>query len=90
MILKSPVFAATLVQSWRRAPPPVMEKHLIADGSEDVGSMPAEFTAHIKAESEQWKRVIKQGGTKAQWLQCRAVNPPNLISKVVSGSYLSC
>jgi len=45
---------------------PAMEKHLIADGSEGVGSTPAEFTAHIKAESEQWKRVIKQGGIKAQ------------------------
>ncbi len=44
---------------------PAMEKHLIADGSEGVGSMPAEFTAHIKAESEQWKQVIKQGGIKA-------------------------
>ncbi len=45
---------------------PTMEKHLIADGSEGVGSTPAQFTAHIKAESEQWKRVIKQGGIKAQ------------------------
>lgn len=45
---------------------PAMEKHLIADGSEGVGSSPAEFTEHIKAESEQWKRVIKQGGIKAQ------------------------
>jgi tripartite-type tricarboxylate transporter receptor subunit TctC len=31
-----------------------------------VGSTPAEFTAHIKAESERWKRVIKQGGIKPQ------------------------
>ena len=45
---------------------PTMEKHLIADGSEGVGSTPVQFTAHIKAESEQWKRVIKQGGIKAQ------------------------
>lgn len=43
-----------------------MMKHLIADGSEGVGSTPAEFTAHIRAESEQWRRVIKQGGIKAQ------------------------
>jgi tripartite-type tricarboxylate transporter receptor subunit TctC len=44
---------------------PTMMKHLIADGSEGVGSTAAEFTAHIKAESEQWRRVIKQGGIKA-------------------------
>ena len=45
---------------------PAMMKHLIADGSEGVGSSPAEFTAHIRAESEQWRRVIRQGGIKAQ------------------------
>jgi tripartite-type tricarboxylate transporter receptor subunit TctC len=44
---------------------PAMMKHLIADGSEGVGSTPAEFTAHIRAESDQWRRVIKQGGIKA-------------------------
>jgi len=45
---------------------PAMEKHLVADGSEGVGSTPEEFTAHIRAESEQWRRVIKEGGIKAQ------------------------
>lgn len=45
---------------------PAMMKHLIADGSEGVGSTPAEFTAHIRAESAQWRRVIKQGGIKAR------------------------
>lgn len=45
---------------------PVMMKHLVADGSEGVGSTPAEFGKHIRAESEQWRRVIKQGGIKAQ------------------------
>jgi tripartite-type tricarboxylate transporter receptor subunit TctC len=45
---------------------PAMEKHLLADGSEAVGSTPAEFTAHIRAESEQWRRVIREGGIKAQ------------------------
>jgi tripartite-type tricarboxylate transporter receptor subunit TctC len=45
---------------------PAMMKHLVADGSEGVGSTPAEFTKHIRAESEQWRRVIKQGGIKAQ------------------------
>lgn len=45
---------------------PAMMKHLVADGSEGVGSKPAEFTAHIRNESEQWRRVIKQGGIQAQ------------------------
>jgi tripartite-type tricarboxylate transporter receptor subunit TctC len=45
---------------------PAMMKHLVADGSEGVGSTPAEFTKHIRAESEQWRRVIKQGGIKGQ------------------------
>lgn len=45
---------------------PAMMKHLVADGSEGVGSTPAEFTAHIRAESEQWRRVIKQAGIHAQ------------------------
>lgn len=45
---------------------PVMQKHLLADGSEGIGSTPAEFAAHLRAESEQWKKVIKQGGIKAR------------------------
>ena len=45
---------------------PAMEKHLVNDGSEAVGSTAAEFTTHIRTESEQWRRVIKQGGIKAQ------------------------
>lgn len=45
---------------------PAMMKHLVADGSEGVGSTPVEFAKHIRAESEQWRRVIKQGGIKPQ------------------------
>jgi tripartite-type tricarboxylate transporter receptor subunit TctC len=45
---------------------PAMQKHLLADGSEGVGSTPAQFTAHIRAETEQWQKVIRQGGIKAQ------------------------
>ena len=61
-----PVIARIAAEAAKAVKAPAMEKHLIADGSEGVGSSPAEFTAHIKAESEQWKRVIKQGGIKAQ------------------------
>ena len=45
---------------------PELTKRLIADGSEGVGTKPAEFAAHIRAESEQWRRVIKQAGIRAQ------------------------
>jgi tripartite-type tricarboxylate transporter receptor subunit TctC len=45
---------------------PDMVKRLIADGSEGVGSTPAEFTRHIRGESEQWRRVIKAAGISAR------------------------
>ena len=45
---------------------PELRKRLIADGSEGVGTTAAEFTAHIRAESDQWRRVIKQAGIRGQ------------------------
>lgn len=45
---------------------PEMSKRLVADGSEAVGSKPAEFAAHIRAEHAQWSRVIKQAGIRGQ------------------------
>lgn len=45
---------------------PELTKRLIADGSEGVGTTPAEFTAHIRAERDQWHRVIKQAGIRGQ------------------------
>ena len=45
---------------------PEMMKRLVADGSEAVGSTPAEFAAHIRAEHAQWSRVIKQAGIRGQ------------------------
>ena len=53
-------------ETTRAVQAPVMMKHLIADGSEGIGSTSAEFTAHIRAESEQWRRVIKEGGIRAE------------------------
>jgi tripartite-type tricarboxylate transporter receptor subunit TctC len=41
---------------------PDMVKRLVAEGSSAVGSSPAEFAAHIRAEHELWSRVIKQAG----------------------------
>ena len=45
---------------------PELQKRLIADGSEGVGTRPADFAAHIRAESDQWRRVIKQAGIRGQ------------------------
>jgi len=45
---------------------PVMMKRLLADGSEGVGSTPAQFTSHVRAESGQWRRVIKQAGIRGK------------------------
>jgi tripartite-type tricarboxylate transporter receptor subunit TctC len=44
---------------------PSMSKRLIADGSAGVGTSPQAFAAHIRAEHEQWSRVIKQAGIRA-------------------------
>jgi tripartite-type tricarboxylate transporter receptor subunit TctC len=41
-------------------------KRLASDGSEPVGSSPAEFAAHLRAEHEKWSRVIKQAGIRGE------------------------
>jgi tripartite-type tricarboxylate transporter receptor subunit TctC len=38
---------------------------LSRSGSEAVGSTPAELTAHIKAETSRWSKIIRQAGIKA-------------------------
>ena len=45
---------------------PEMTKRLAAEGSEPVGSSPADFTAHIRSEIDQWSRVIKQAGIRGE------------------------
>jgi tripartite-type tricarboxylate transporter receptor subunit TctC len=45
---------------------PEMQKRLLADGSEGVGSTPAEFTKHIRAEQAMWRDVIKRAGIKGK------------------------
>ncbi|MBI4206566.1 MAG: tripartite tricarboxylate transporter substrate binding protein [Betaproteobacteria bacterium] len=45
---------------------PDVTKRLIAEGSEAVTSSPQAFAAHIRAEHEQWTRVIKQAGIRGQ------------------------
>ena len=51
---------ATAMQS------PEVQKRLVAEGSEAVGSSPAEFAAHVKAEYDKWSRVIKTAGIKGE------------------------
>jgi tripartite-type tricarboxylate transporter receptor subunit TctC len=41
-------------------------KRLRADSTEPVGSSPAEFVTHIRAEAERWERVIKQAGIRGE------------------------
>ena len=43
---------------------PDMTKSLLADGSEAVTGSPTDLAAHIKAENEQWSRVVKAVGLK--------------------------
>lgn len=43
---------------------PEVMKSLVAEGSEAVSSSPAEFAAHIRAENEQWSRVVKSAGIR--------------------------
>jgi tripartite-type tricarboxylate transporter receptor subunit TctC len=45
---------------------PEMAKRLIAEGSEAVGTTPAEFAAFIRTEHAMWAKVIKQGGIKGE------------------------
>ena len=45
---------------------PDVAKRLIAEGSEAATSSPSAFAAHIRAEHEQWSRVIKQAGIRGQ------------------------
>jgi tripartite-type tricarboxylate transporter receptor subunit TctC len=45
---------------------PEITKRLAAEGSDPIGSSPSEFAAHIRAETEQWSRVIKQAGIKGE------------------------
>ncbi len=45
--------------------PDVTDK-MAADGSEPVGSTPAEFAAHIKAEVEKWRDLIQKTGIKTE------------------------
>lgn len=42
-----------------------LQKRMAADGSDPVGNTPAEFAAHVKAETARWAEVIKKSNIKA-------------------------
>lgn len=42
-----------------------LQKRMAADGSDPVGNTPAEFAAHVKAETARWLEVIKKSNIKA-------------------------
>jgi tripartite-type tricarboxylate transporter receptor subunit TctC len=43
---------------------PDMMKSLLAEGSAAVSASAADFAAHLKAEREQWARVVKTAGIR--------------------------
>jgi tripartite-type tricarboxylate transporter receptor subunit TctC len=45
---------------------PEMGKSLAAEGSEAVGSTPAELASHVRLEHDKWARVVKAAGITAQ------------------------
>lgn len=45
---------------------PALVARLAADGSEAMGSTPAEFAGRIRSEQNQWARVIKHAGIRGQ------------------------
>ncbi len=45
---------------------PDMMKRLVAEGSEAVGGSPQAFAAHIRAEHDQWSKVIKHAGIRGE------------------------
>jgi len=45
---------------------PDVKARLAVDGTEAVGSTPAQFAAHMRAEREKWLRAIKQAALSMQ------------------------
>jgi tripartite-type tricarboxylate transporter receptor subunit TctC len=61
-----PIVDRVATEVIKAARSPEMTKRLVAEGSEAVGTTPAEFATFIRAEHAQWSKVIKQGGIKGE------------------------
>jgi tripartite-type tricarboxylate transporter receptor subunit TctC len=61
-----PVIDRLAAEVVKAARSPEMAKRLVAEGSEAVGTTPAEFATFIRAEHAMWSKVIKQGGIKGE------------------------
>ena len=59
-----PNIARLATETGKAMAAPDMAKNLLGEGSEAVRSSPAEFAAHLKAESELWTRVVKTAGIR--------------------------
>ena len=64
--LKTPpaIISRLAAETQKAMQSPDMMKSLLAEGSEAASGTPAEFAAHIKAENEQWGRVIRTAGIR--------------------------
>jgi tripartite-type tricarboxylate transporter receptor subunit TctC len=45
---------------------PDIRNRIVDDGSEPVGSSPAEFRAFMSADLDKWARLVKQSGAKSE------------------------
>jgi tripartite-type tricarboxylate transporter receptor subunit TctC len=45
---------------------PDFKRHLSMDGSEPVGSTPAQFAAFLASEMTKWAEVVKKSGMKEE------------------------
>jgi tripartite-type tricarboxylate transporter receptor subunit TctC len=61
-----PVVDRISAETMKAMQSPDMAKNLLGEGSEAIGSTPAEFAKHMRTEVEQWRRVIKQAGIKGE------------------------
>jgi tripartite-type tricarboxylate transporter receptor subunit TctC len=45
---------------------PDIRRRIVDDGSEPVGSSPAEFRDFMSADLDKWARLVKQSGAKSE------------------------